>query len=79
VKIPRDLSGRDLAAVLCREWGYREVNRVGSHIILQTETPIRHRVSIPDHRALRLGTLSGILRAVSAAQGVTRDQILASV
>jgi len=50
VKIPRDLQGRDLAALLCRRWGYREVNRVGSHIVLQTETPEHHRVSIPDHK-----------------------------
>lgn len=79
MKIPRDLSGRDLAAALCRQWGYREVNRVGSHIVLQTETPVHHRLAIPDHKTLRLGTLSGILRAVSTAQGVTRDQMLASI
>ena len=79
MKIPRDLQGRDLAALLCRRWGYREVNRVGSHIVLQTETPEHHRVSIPDHKPLRLGTLNGILRAVAAAKRVTREEILASI
>ena len=39
MKIPRDVYGRDLAAVLCRLWGYSKVNQVGSHIILQAETP----------------------------------------
>jgi predicted RNA binding protein YcfA (HicA-like mRNA interferase family) len=37
MKLPRDLYGRELAAVLCRRWGYEQVNQVGSHIILQTE------------------------------------------
>ncbi len=79
VKIPRDLNGRDLAAMLCRQWGYRQVNQVGSHIILQTETPEHHRLSVPDHKPLRLGTLNAILRAVAAAKHVTREDILGSL
>jgi predicted RNA binding protein YcfA (HicA-like mRNA interferase family) len=79
VKIPRDLRGRQLAAALCRVWGYRQVNQVGSHIILQTETPEHHRLSVPDHQPLRLGTLNAILRAVARAKRITREQILASL
>ena len=79
MKIPRDLYGRDLAAVLCRDWGYAKVNQVGSHIILQTETPGHHRVSIPDHKPLRLGTLNAILREVAAAKKTTREALLGSV
>lgn len=37
MKIPRDLSGRELADGLCRHWAYRKVSQTGSHIILQTE------------------------------------------
>jgi predicted RNA binding protein YcfA (HicA-like mRNA interferase family) len=54
------------------------VNQVGSHIILQTEHPAHHRLSVPDHRPLRLGTLNAILRDVAVAKRVTREQILAS-
>jgi predicted RNA binding protein YcfA (HicA-like mRNA interferase family) len=79
VNIPRDLHGRDLAAALCRRWGYQKVNQVGSHIILQTETPQHHRVSVPDHKPLRIGTLNGILRAVAAAKGVSREDIIGSL
>jgi predicted RNA binding protein YcfA (HicA-like mRNA interferase family) len=57
VKIPRDLSGRELAKILCRNWGYVEVNQEGSHIILQTETPSRQRIPVPDHNPIRVGTL----------------------
>ena len=79
MKIPRDLYGRELAAALCRDWGYAKVNQVGSHIILQTETPGHHRVSIPDHKPLRLGTLNAILREVAAAKKTTREALLGSL
>lgn len=79
MKLPRDLYGRELAAALCRDWGYQQVNRVGSHIILQTEKPGHHRLSVPDHKPLRIGTLNGILRDVAAAKGATREAILASL
>jgi predicted RNA binding protein YcfA (HicA-like mRNA interferase family) len=76
VKIPRDDFGRDLADMPCRVWGYREVHQVGSHIILHTETPTHHRVSVPAHKPLRLGTFSAILREVAAAKRTTREAIL---
>jgi len=79
VKLPRDLYGRDLARVLCAHWAYVKVNQVGSHIILQTETPQHHRVSIPDHKPLRVGTLQAILREVADGKGVRREDILATV
>lgn len=79
MNLPRDLYGRDLARVLCARWAYQKVNRVGSHIILQTETPQHHRVSVPDHKPLRIGTLNAILRQVAAAKGVTREDILATL
>ena len=37
MKLPRDLAGRALVKVLCRDWGYRVVHQQGSHIILDTE------------------------------------------
>jgi predicted RNA binding protein YcfA (HicA-like mRNA interferase family) len=79
VKLPRGLYGRELARVLCARWAYRQVNQVGSHIILQTEIPQRHRLSVPDHKPLRIGTLNAILREVAAAKGVTREDILATL
>lgn len=79
MKLPRDLRGRDLAQALCRRWDYREVNREGSHIILQTETPSHQRISVPDHNPVRVGTLSNILRLVAAHKGVAREGILQSL
>lgn len=76
MKIPRDLSGLELTKTLCRDWGYQKVNQVGSHIILQTEAPSSHRVAIPAHGSLRIGTLNAILRAIADHKGVSREDIL---
>ena len=76
MKLPRDLSGHDLVKALCRKWGYQQVHQVGSHIILQTAEPKAHRIAIPAHPALRVGTLNGILRSIAEHKGVTREEIL---
>jgi len=54
MKLPRDLSGADLASLLCRKYGYQRVHQVGSHIILETESPEHHRIAIPNHSPLRI-------------------------
>jgi len=78
MKLPRDLAGRTLAQALCKSWGYEVVHQVGSHIILQTDHPGHQRLPIPDHAALRIGTLNAILRLVAEHKGVSREQILES-
>lgn len=79
MKIPRDLSGAALADLLCREYGYQRIHQVGSHIILETENPGHHRIAIPNHDPLRIGTLNSILRAVATAQGIEKREILRSL
>ena len=79
MKLPSDLSGHALVAGLCRDWGYVKVNQVGSHIVVQTQDPTPHRVSIPAHETLRVGTLSAVLRSVANHKGVDRQNILDSI
>ena len=79
MKLPRDLSGKTLAACLCRKWAYVPVHQVGSHIILQTDTPSTHRITVPAHDALRIGTLNAILRDVARHKGIDRQNILDSL
>jgi predicted RNA binding protein YcfA (HicA-like mRNA interferase family) len=78
MKLPRDLGGAQLVAILCRRWGYRKVHQTGSHVILETDTPSPQRISIPCHAAIRVGTLNAILRAVSGHKGVRREDLLES-
>ena len=76
MKLPRDLSGAELVKVLCRDFGYRKINQEGSHMILQTDTPRSHRLSVPDHSPLRTGTLNAILRSVATVKGVDKSELL---
>ena len=76
MKLPSDLSGQSLVGALCRHWGYAKVNQVGSHVVVQTLEPTPHRISIPAHKVLRIGTLNGILRSVATHKGVERQAIL---
>ena len=79
MKIPRDVSGTDLADTLCRRWRYVRVHQVGSDIILETSEPTHQRIAIPDHDPVRLGTLISILRVIAQHKGVTRDAIIATL
>ncbi len=76
MKLPRNLNGIDLAQTLCRKWDYTIVHQSGSHIILDTDKPGAHRVSVPAHKPLRIGTLNSILRAVSEHKGCSRQAII---
>ena len=79
MRLPRDLGGTELAHVLGASFGYVQVHFTGSHIILDTEEPYHHRLAIPAHRSLRVGTLNSILRAVAAHKGVSRSDLLAAL
>jgi predicted RNA binding protein YcfA (HicA-like mRNA interferase family) len=76
MKLPRDLSGRALVVILTDRFGYCAVHQRGSHIVLETSDPSRHRVVVPDHHELRIGTLNSVLRAVAAHKGIDRGEIL---
>lgn len=78
MKIPRNISGREIVKILCKNWEYIQVHQEGSHIILQTEKPKHQRIPVPDHSCVRIGTLNSILRMVSEHKGVTKQDILAT-
>jgi predicted RNA binding protein YcfA (HicA-like mRNA interferase family) len=56
--------------------GYRRVDQEGSHVILGTDSLRHHRLAVPDHNPLRVGTLNTILRAVAEAKGLEKEEIL---
>ena len=49
MKLPRDLSGRQVVQTPCRDWAYRVVHQQGSHIVLETDKPGHQRLAVPDH------------------------------
>ena len=79
MKLPRDLSGVEVVDALCRKWDYTKVHQAGSHINLETNRPRHQRIVIPNHKALRIGTLNVILRQVSEQKGVSREEVMATI
>ena len=75
MKLPRDLSGRDLTKALAR-LGYHTTHQTGSHIRLTTERDGEHHLTIPDHPAVRIGTLNAILRDLQRHHQLDRDDLL---
>ena len=78
MKLPRDLSGIDLAKALSR-FGYAVTRQKGSHMRLTTFVPSEHHLTIPNHDPLRIGTLAAILAAVANHLGVSRDDLLSAI
>jgi predicted RNA binding protein YcfA (HicA-like mRNA interferase family) len=76
MKIPRDLSGEQLARLL-RKLSYRIVRQKGSHIRLTTDVPSEHHITIPNHDPIKLGTLNGILSDIAEHQNLTKEEVLA--
>lgn len=69
-RLPTDLSGREVRAVLERA-GFTFRRQAGSHMILGREDP-HARVVVPDHRQIRLGTL----RHIVTDAGLTVDEFV---
>jgi predicted RNA binding protein YcfA (HicA-like mRNA interferase family) len=70
VKLPTDLSGREVRAALERA-GFVFRRQRGSHMMLRRDQPYA-RVVVPDHRQLRSGTL----RRIIADAGLTVEQFI---
>ncbi len=75
MRLPRDLSGHELIRLL-RRYGYERTRQVGSHIRLQSSLRgYVHYVTVPDHKTLRLGTLSTILSDVADYLNIQRSKL----
>lgn len=76
MKLPRDLSGEELARRLAR-YGYRVLRQTGSHMrLVSSFKETEHRVTIPSHRALRVGTLNNILKEIAAYLETKQDALI---
>ena len=78
MKLPRDLSGRDLVQAL-GSLGYKITRQSGSHLRLTTDEPGEHHITIPNHDLLRIGTLAAVLNDVANHHQLSRDALLAKL
>jgi len=75
VRLPRDLSGLDLAKALGR-LGYQPTRQTGSHIRLTTHQEGEHHLTVPAHDPLKVGTLNAIVRDVAGHFAIPRQDLL---
>ena len=78
-KIPRDVSGLKLAKLL-EKYNYRITRQTGSHIrLVSNYNKDEHKLTIPSHAYIKIGTLNNILRDVSNYIGITKDELVNSL
>ena len=76
MSLPRDLSGQELVALLRRHYGYHLIRQRGSHITIAAFIEgTEHKVTVPNHRAIRVGTLGAIVSDIAERRGVSRDEV----
>ena len=74
MKIPRDVSGKELIKAL-KIYGYEAVGQNGSHIKVTTERNGQHHIAVPNHNPIKIGTLTGILSEVAKHAGITKEEV----
>jgi len=75
MRLPRDLSGEDLARAL-KIFGYPVTRQTGSHMRLTTMSRGEHHLTIPRSESLRVGTLAGVLPDVAEHFEMSRDELV---
>lgn len=63
MKLPRGLSGSEVARLLARHYGYRAARTKGSHM------------TVPRHRSIRVGTLDAIVGEVASFLGLSKRTV----
>ncbi len=75
MKLPRDISGKDLIKALSR-LDYEVTRQTGSHVRLTTQRNGEHNITVPAHDPIKIGTLNSILRGVSEHIGMSRNELI---
>ena len=76
MKLPRDMGGEELAALLGR-YGYNITRQTGSHMRLtSTSKGSEHHISIPRHKPLRVGTLSSVMSEIAGYLEIERQKLV---
>ena len=74
MRIPRDLTGEGLIKLL-KPLGYSVSRQSGSHVRLTTEQNGEHHITIPNHKPLKIGTLSAIISEIAAHFNKTKEEL----
>ena len=75
MKMPRDLTGAELAKAL-RSLGYIVTRQKGSHMRITTMQDGEHHEVIPHHVPIKVGTLHSILKSIAGHHDKTVEALL---
>ncbi len=76
MKIPRDIGGLELAQLL-KKYGYRTSHQTGSHVRLTSRIKdTEHHITIPNHKPIKVGTLSGLLNDIAQYLRMDKDELV---
>lgn len=75
MKLPRDISGKDLIKALSR-LDYAVTRQTGSHVRLTTQRNGEHNITVPAHDPIKVGTLNAILKEVSEHANLSRNELV---
>jgi predicted RNA binding protein YcfA (HicA-like mRNA interferase family) len=75
MKLPRDITGEELAKSLQR-FGYVTTRQTGSHLRLTRVVEEEHNITIPKHKEIKVGTLNNILKDVAEHLGKTKAELI---
>ena len=76
MRTPRNLSGDELVALLGRHYDYVLIRQRGSHMRLESHhMGYSHRLTVPRHNPMRVGTLNGILNNVAEYLEIGQDEL----
>lgn len=75
MKLPRDLSAAALIKAL-KIYQYEVERQKSSHIRLKTVLQGEHHITIPNHDAIKVGTLSSILNEVANHLSKTKEEVI---
>ena len=78
MKIPRDITANDLLKAL-KSFGYEIVRQKGSHIRIKTELNGEHYETVPNHKPIKIGTLSGILNNIAEHFDMTKEELMEQI
>jgi predicted RNA binding protein YcfA (HicA-like mRNA interferase family) len=75
-KIPRDISGERLSGLL-NKFGYVVVRQTSSHVRLRsTLKSTEHKITIPRHQSIKIGTLNHILNDISQYLKISKKELI---
>jgi len=78
MRIPRDISGEQLAKLL-DNYGYIKTRQIGSQVRLTTHKNGEHHLTIPLHKTIRVGTLNGILKDAADHLSIDKEVLIAEL